>query len=193
MRTKSEVPASLLAIGALAVLAGCQTLGSRAPATASLRTDSAQVVAHHSGFGYGADIGFLYTNTTTKTVSKAGCGGPTPPDLEKKVNDHWVRAYDPIYPSCLTLPGLVLKPGESHHGVLRFMAAEPGHNTYPMLNVASIDGIYRLRWDFGEGVEGVDDLVKDRHRRTVTSVSNEFRMVLAGAPVAGATGPGEVP
>jgi hypothetical protein len=98
------------------------------------------------------------------------------------------RAYDPVYPMCLTLPGLVLKAGESHHGVLSFMAAEPGHHWFPILNVDSIDGIYRLRWDFREGV---DALAKGG--RTVTSVSNEFRMVLRGAPVARVGGQGDAP
>ncbi|MDQ6873284.1 MAG: hypothetical protein M3037_14975 [Gemmatimonadota bacterium] len=164
----------VLAIGVFVCLGACQTLGpSEPPLTASLRTDSAEIGVRHSGIGYGADIGFVYTNTTSGPVSKTGCGGPPFPDLQKKVNDNWVYAYYPIYLMCLTKPDFKLESGQSFRGVLQFGAFEPGHNTGPELRVDSIDGIYRLQWIF---VEGTDASAKEARR--VESTSNEFRMIL---------------
>jgi hypothetical protein len=128
-----------------------------------------------SGFVYSADIGFVYTNTTAKPVSKAGCGSPVFPTLEKNVKDKWVPAYYPIYLACLSKPDFMLRSGEEYHGVLHFMAFEPGHNAGPTLMVDSIDGIYQLRWDFAEGTDATANGV-----RRIESTSNEFRMVLSG-------------
>jgi hypothetical protein len=167
--------AILLCISALVFLRACQSLSSSpAPTTASLRTDSTEITVYHSDIAYSAEIGFVYTNTTSKPVAKAGCGSPPFPDLEKKVNEKWVMAYNPAYLMCLTRPDFSLRSGQSYHGVLRFNAFDRGHNTLPILAVDSIDGTYRLRWDF---VEGTDTQVKGS--RTVQSISNEFRMVLS--------------
>lgn len=165
----------VLAVWSLLYLVACETLSPfRRSLSASLRTDSAQIGVRHSGFAYAAKIGFLYTNTTAKPVSKTGCGFPPFPGLEKKVNDQWVAAYYPFYLMCLTKPDFMLESGQSYHGVLEFMAFEPRHNTMPELRVESIDGIYRLRWDF---VEGIDASAKGA--RKVESISNEFRMALS--------------
>ncbi len=173
--TKRKALATLLAVWPLVCLVGCETLSPfRRPLSASLHTDSAEIGVRHSGFAYVAKIGFLYTNTTAKPVSKAGCGGPPFPDLEKKVNDQWVGAYYPAYLMCLTKPDFMLESGQKYHGVLEFTAFERGHNTMPELRVDSNDGIYRLRWDF---VEGIDATAKGARR--VESTSNEFRMVLS--------------
>ena len=99
----------------------------------------------------------------------ARCGGPPSPGLEKRVNDQWVVAYTPFYPMCLTKPDFMLESGAMYRGVLRFLAYEPGHNFAPVLRVDSIDGPYRLRWDFAEGI---DASVKGARR--VESTSNEF-------------------
>jgi hypothetical protein len=157
----------------LAYLGACQSLGlSNRALTASLRTDSAQVSVRRSGNAYFANIGFVYTNTTSTPVAKGGCGFPPFPILEKQVGGQWVRAYDPTYLMCSTKPDFTLPSGKSYHGVLQFIAYERGHNNAPTLDVDSIDGVYRLRWDFNQGT---DDSAKARR---VVSTSNEFRMVL---------------
>lgn len=165
--------ATLLAVASLVYLVACRTLDSPERVSASLRTDSTQIAVHRSGFAYIADIGFVYTNTTATPVSMAGCGGPPFPDLEKKVSDHWMRAYSPVYLACLTKPDFMLRSGETFHGVLKFIAYEQGHNTAPTLDVDSIDGVYRLRWDFAEGTDATA-----KGARKVEAVSNEFQMVL---------------
>jgi len=166
--------ATLLCATSLAYLGACQSLGlSDRPLTASLRTDSAKVTVRHSRNVYVANIGFVYTNTTSGPVANSGCGFPPPPTLEKKVKGKWVLAYNPFYPMCLTKPDYVLPSGKSYHGVIPFTAYERGQNTSPTLEVDSIDGVYRLRWDFVQGTDATEE-----GARRVVSISNEFRMVL---------------
>ena len=173
MRARTNVLAILFVVGSVAYTGACETIGLSRPPTASLRTDSTQIGARRSGFAVFAKIGFTYTNTTSNPVSKAGCGGPQFPALEKKVNDRWVAAYYPIYLMCLTKPDFMIPSGQSFHSELQFEAYEPGHHTGPELLVGSIDGIYRLRWDL---VQGTDATV--RGAKSVIATSNEFRMVL---------------
>jgi hypothetical protein len=175
MNVRRRVLAVILTVGLVTYAGACETLGlSRPPLTASLRTDSAEIGVHMSGFTYLGKIGFVYVNTTSDPVSKAGCGFPPFPDLQKKVDGKWVAAYSPVYLACLTKPDFVLRSGESYHGVLEFMAAQPGHQTEPSLLVDSIDGVYRLQWDFAQGTDtGI------KGARTVQAISNEFRMVLS--------------
>jgi hypothetical protein len=136
-----------------------------------------------NGKAYFAKIGFVYVNDTGKPVSRAGCGGPGWPDLEKNVAGRWVQAYWPVYLACRIIPDFVLASGATYHGVLEFLAFEPGHNIMPLLLVDSIDGVYRLRWDFSEG-----EVAGAKGVRRVEAISNEFRMVLRrGAPPASNT------
>ena len=166
--------ATLLCAIPLAYLGACQSLGfSNRPLTAFLRTDSAEVTVRHSGHAYFANIGFVYTNTTSGPVAQGGCGFPPFPTLEKKVKGQWILAYNPIYLACLTKPDFMLPSGASYHGVIPFTAYERGQNTSPTLDVDSIDGVYRLRWDFAQGTDESEE-----GARRVVSTSNEFRMVL---------------
>jgi hypothetical protein len=174
MSTKLKSVAIVCALVSLQFLAACQSLGiTKPPASTLLRTDSTEIGAHMSGFYYLAKIGFEFTNTTRSPISRAGCGGPGFPDLEKKVGEQWVRAYDQISLLCRTIPDFTLPSGGTYRGVLDFMAAAPGHNAMPRLLVDSIEGMYRLRWDFAEGT---DD--GTRNPRVVKGISNEFRMIL---------------
>ena len=174
MNMRRRALAMILTVGLGTYAGACHTLGlSGPPLTASLRTDSAEIGVHMSGFTYLAKIGFVYVNTTSESVSKAGCGFPPFPELQKKVDGKWVAAYYAVYLACLTKPDFTLRSGESYHGVLEFMASQPGHQTEPTLLVGSIDGTYRLEWDFAQGTD-----TEIKGARTVHAFSNEFRMVL---------------
>jgi hypothetical protein len=69
---------------------------------------------------------------------------------------------------------LTVESGQSYRDVLQFWASDRGHSGWPELMIDSIEGVFRLRWDF---VEGTDASAKDA--RKVGSTSNEFRMVLS--------------
>src|ERR1700737_3637912 len=144
--------ATLLAVGSLLWFGACQTLRlSRAPLTAPIRTDSVQIGVRHGGYTYKAEIGLVFTNTTPNPVSTAVWCPPFQ-RLEKKVQDHWVRAT--AYNNCLLsagMPGLTIESGQSYRDVFQLLASDHGHAGWPELRVDSIDGIFRLRWDFVEG------------------------------------------
>lgn len=164
---------AVVAASALSCLQSCETLAPwRRELNASLRVDSTEIAVRVTSAGYYAKIPFVYVNTTEGPVAKSGCGFPPLPELLKKVNDKWVAAYYPVYPMCLTKPDFSLPPGGIYRGVLDFSAAKPGQHMEPSLQVDSIDGVYRLEWDF---VEGTDGGVKNA--RIVKAISNEFRMV----------------
>jgi hypothetical protein len=122
---------------------------------------------------YVAKIGFVFWNNTAKPVSRAGCGGLGWPDLEKKVNGRWVAAYSRVYLACQTYPDSWVESGTVYRDVLQFLAFEHGHQMGPELLVDSIDGVYRLRWDFTEGRNA-----SAKGARRVEAISNEFRMVV---------------
>ena len=138
-----------------------------------LRTDSAEFGVQASGYFYRAAIPFTYTNESGNALSKAGCGGPQLPTLEKKVGDNWVVAYYAIYALCLDTPDFAVENGATYHSVLKVDVSQPGHNFAPELRVDSIEGTYRLRWELSSGREA-----GAKGAKTVSSTSNEFRLEL---------------
>jgi hypothetical protein len=166
--------ATVGAIALLSWLVACQALiPSRRPLLVSIHTDSAEVGVHFNQNTYFGKIGFFFVNDTGKPLSRAGCGGPGWPALEKNVDGHWVPAYYQIYLACRTMPDFFLPPGGTYRSVLDFMAFEPGHNKGPELLVKTIDGVYRLHWGF-VAAQNTDE----EGASQVELISNEFRMVL---------------
>ena len=102
------------------------------------------------------------------------------PELEKLVNDNWVVAYRPVYLACLSLPDFSLASGATYRNEVSFMAAPKGTNTFPQLEVDSINGVYRLRWVLreGPGIRSAADLTNRHDARLVEAISNQFRMTL---------------
>jgi hypothetical protein len=165
---------SLLMLLLVAYLTACQSLRSRPrPLHALIVTDSSEIGVSLRNNAYVAKIGFTFRNTTGHVISRAGCGGPGWPDVEKKVNDRWVAAYYPISLACRTIPDFSWEPGAKIRDQVSFMAFVRGHNTMPELEVDTIDGVYRLHWAFTEGRD-----VSAEKARLVEAVSNEFRMIL---------------
>jgi hypothetical protein len=140
---------------------------------ASLRVDSAQYTVRLVGPMYSATIGFVYVNHTGGTVSENYCRAPTPPVLEKRLEDgRWVLAYSQILLTCKTLPPLRVAPGESYRGTLEMAAAKPGANIYPRFEADSVPGVYRLRWVLRSGPDPDNPSAS-----TVEAVSPPFRLV----------------
>ncbi len=151
---KSRITRLILVVVGLTLVSTCQSLGvARTPLHASLITDLAEVTVHYRGHGYSANIGYTFTNTTGLTISRSGCGGPGSPDLEKQVGTRWTPAYYPVVLTCRTYPDFTWPSGAQIREALRFVAYERGQNSYPQINVDSIEGIYRLRWTFTQGRE----------------------------------------
>jgi hypothetical protein len=159
-------------------LSGCQTLRSRQdPLHVAIVTDSQEIAVTLEGISYRASIGFTFTNTTGRVISRSGCGGPGWPDVEKNVGDRWVPAFYQIYLACRTYPDFSWQPGAKFHDRVTFMAFVRGKRNLPELMVDSIDGVYRLHWSF---TEGRDPSAKNARR--VDAISNSFHMTLRSPP-----------
>lgn len=171
MQLKYAVPL----FAAAASFIRCQTL-SRGPGSGevTLVTDPPSITAYHRGIGYVADIGFTLSNDSGRPISRTGCGGPGFPQLEKKVGGRWIPAYYEISLLCRTIPDYSWEAGSRSHAPLKFEAFERGYHTEPELLVDSIDGIYRLTWNFSEG-----KVAGGKGAKTLTTLSNQFRMTLA--------------
>jgi hypothetical protein len=163
----------LLALLAMASAAGCHTAGARGgQPTAALVTDSTRYTVGRANGFYRATIGYVYTNRSSTVVSTNYCQTPGPPLLEKNVEGHWVRAYNPIVLSCLAIPPFRIPAGASYRGALHFAAAQRGRNMVPMLEVDSVPGIYRLRWVLHTGPDPDASAAA-----LVEAISNDFRFV----------------
>lgn len=173
MNTRLRLPRFLTFVAPLAALA-CHSVDGPAPLRATLVTDSAQFTVIHQGTFFTGAIGFTLTNSTSNPISRAGCGGPGVPELQKNVDGHWVSAYDQISLACRTLPDFSWDAGAQMRSVLQFSVAERGRNFYPQLNVATIDGTYRLRWTFSAG-----RVADAAGAQEVEAISNQFRLTEA--------------
>jgi len=112
---------------------GCQTLQYREPSLRLLQTDSAELTLR--GF---TRIGFAFANTAGKPISSQSCY----PILEKKINDEWKTLPFSTLLDCF---GTTLESGVIFHNEVGVFAA----NIADLLGRSkSIDGTYRLRWQF---------------------------------------------
>lgn len=165
---------SFFAFFAGMVALACHNVDGPSTLRATLVTDSAQFTVIHQGTFFTGAIGFTLTNSTSNPISRAGCGGPGAPELQKNVDGRWVSAYDQISLACRTVPDFSWDAGEQMRSVLQFTVAERGQNFYPQLNVATIDGDYRLRWTFATG-----RVADAAGAHEVEAISNQFRLALA--------------
>jgi hypothetical protein len=163
-----------LAILGSVALSCAHRSGHGAPAEeAALRVDSSQYTVRLVGLMYEATIGFVFTNHTGGIVSESYCRTPTPPILEKRLDDgRWLLAYSQILLMCQSIPPFRLAPGESYRGTLYMAAAKPGANIVPRFEPDSVPGIYRLRWVLRSGPDP-----DNRSRPTVEAISPSFRFV----------------
>jgi hypothetical protein len=167
-------------LAGLAILAGvalgCAHGVARSPRSedAALRVDSAEYTVRLVGQMYQATIGFVYTNQTGGPVSQNYCRAPSPPVLEKKLEDgRWVQAYDMIVMlTCKTSPPFRLAAGESYRNTFHMAVAKPGARIEPVFALDSVPGIYRLRWVLRSGPDP-----DDRRATTVEAISPSFRLL----------------
>jgi hypothetical protein len=153
---------------------GCAGRGALPPKPAhALTTDSSHYSVRDTAGFYRAHIGYRYVNGSTSAVSIPGCQGPYPPALEKRVDGAWVRAYGAVLPLCEDVPPVRVRRGGRYEGVLLLDVAHKGRGSRSRsLEVDSLSGTYRLRWDVQEGPDAAT-------RAPTTEVtSNEFQLRL---------------
>jgi hypothetical protein len=137
-----------------------------------LVTDSAQYTVRFVNGLYRTTIGYTYTNRSGRAVSATRCHTAPPPLLEKKVGEEWVRAYSPVLLLCVDIPHFRIASGATYKGRLYVAAGRPGGNIGPAMEVTSIPGTYRLRWQLRAG-----DDPEARDAPFVEAISNEFQLI----------------
>lgn len=169
---------AVLVLAACAPAGACRTMhreGDPSSRGATLRADSSEYTVRLVGSLYRTDIGYTYTNHTGATVSKAICGGPTPPELEMEISPgRWMRAYSQVELMCETLPPFRIANDQSYRGVLH-VAAAPHRVGGPLGSgwiVDTIQGTYRLRWELRAGADP-----DNRSAAHVDAISPSFRLV----------------
>ena len=166
--------ARLIAVALIFATVACGQARTSASAVArpSLTTDSARYTVRFGRPYYRVRIGFVYRNGTSAPVSANYCRSPAPPMLEKWVDGRWVLAYAPAMLLCKSEPPFRVASGEEYRSVIDVAAAKPGLHFGPELAVASIPGIYRLRWILSTGPDP-----DDRTLGTVEAISASFELV----------------
>jgi len=90
----------LVALSWAFLLASWRTFAQKESQQVVFTTDSAEIGVRLWHYQYSANIAFTYVNATSKALSQVGtCFGLMLPQLEKKIDQNWVVAYYPIYPS----------------------------------------------------------------------------------------------
>lgn len=106
-----------------------------------IRTDEADYRLEAGDDGRKLDVEFTYLNRTGRTVHVARCGtAGILFRLEKRVDEAWTTAYEPICPMIL-VPPFTVAAGEALEGEI-VIVLSPG--TEPQLQVDDVPGTYRL-------------------------------------------------
>ena len=167
----------VLAAFGLAVVAGChRSPGSstNTPIELIVQVDSVEYHVRVNGPLYETSINFAARNSSGRTMSANGCGGPPSPHLEKqRPTGEWTHAYAPIELSCLTRPPFRLLDGATYAGTFKLTSGRPGTNVLQTFAPDSVPGPYRLRWELRTG-EDPDD----PRARPVIGISAPFRLIM---------------
>lgn len=87
-------------------------------------------------------IPYVYRNVTGDSVYFIHCNGIIVPSLEKRTGETWSWVWSGVTPACMS-PPMVVPPDGEYRDTVRVLT---GPNTAPQLEVAEIDGTYRLVW-----------------------------------------------
>jgi hypothetical protein len=106
------------------------------------RTSEVHYDARRVAKGIEISIPYVYRNATGDSVYFINCNEIIVPSLEKGIGDAWSSVWTGATPACLSLP-VVVPPDGEYVDTVRVLS---GPGMYPQLNVADIDGTYRLVW-----------------------------------------------
>ncbi len=162
------------AIASVFLLAGCQGLNLEPrPEHAVLSVTPSEIKVQQNGGNYTAAIPFVYVNTTPNPVFVSSCGDQSQL-LEKKLDGKWIVAWAPMRLMCRVIPDYSIASGGSASGVFRLSTSTSTEGRFHEWYGGSIEGTYRLRWDF---VGGTDAGAPGARR--INTVSNEFKIILS--------------
>jgi hypothetical protein len=116
--------------------------GSGGEPARGFRTSQLHYDATRVANGIEIHIPYVYRNVTGDSVYFINCNEIIIPSLEKQTGGTWSSVWSGATPACLSRP-VVVPPDGEYTDTVRVLSA-PG--MYPQLNVADIDGTYRLVW-----------------------------------------------
>lgn len=151
----------LSAIAGVLFMSSCQTVPRSQPAFASLRVESSEIVLQPPSLWFR----FTFVNTTATPIS-----GYCSPELEAKVADKWVTAFQPVVLGC---DRSSFGPGESYTERFPIFGYVLQNGIDLRRGSESGDNLYRLRWEFVEGKDAVS-----QSARRVHAFSNAFRIII---------------
>lgn len=92
--------------------------------------------------GIAVHIPYVHRNVTGDSVYFINCNGIIVPSLEKRTGETWSWVWSGVTPACMS-PPMVVPPMGEYRDTVRVLS---GPNTAPHLEVADIEGTYRLVW-----------------------------------------------
>jgi hypothetical protein len=110
--------------------------------TGGFRTSQLHYDARRVAGGIEVHIPYVYRNVTGDSVYFINCNEIIVPSLEKRIGDAWSSVWSGASPACLSAP-VVVPPDGEYMDTVRVLS---GPGMYPQLEVADIDGTYRLVW-----------------------------------------------
>lgn len=136
-----------MALTAAVAASACSSSSKAPPDTRGETTRGFQTSQHHYDARRVADrieiaIPYSYRNVTGDSVYFINCNRIIVPTLEKRTGDTWASVWSGATPACLSLP-LIVAPDGSYTDTVRVLS---GPNMYPQLDVAALEGTYRLVW-----------------------------------------------
>lgn len=116
--------------------------GSGGEPVRGFRTSQLHYDARRVADGIEISIPYVYRNVTGDSVYFINCNEIIVPSLERRTGDTWSSVWTGASPACMSLP-VVVPPHGVYTDTVRVLSS-PG--MYPQLDVADLDGTYRLVW-----------------------------------------------
>jgi len=109
-----------------------------------IRTDRVAYDLATTSIGWETTIPFRWTNPTSGPAFLVHCGETYAVVLEKLVDGVWVPGWLPFIQLCLSIPPIIVQPGETLVDTVRVFAGFPDGNTIPVFEQDDPEGVYRL-------------------------------------------------
>jgi hypothetical protein len=113
--------------------------------TAPFQTDQLRYTLISTPDGLEGEIPYVFTNPTQSPVYIVNCNGFTRLTLEKRMDEQWVKAWEPVIEACLSEP-IIVQPEQVYRAVIHVFAAHPAKDMDPKFLMDSVPGVYRLVW-----------------------------------------------
>lgn len=109
-----------------------------------IRTDRFAYDLATTSIGWETTIPFRWTNPTSGPAFLVHCGETYHVVLEKLVDGVWVPGWLPFIQLCLSIPPIIVQPGETLVDAVRVFGGFPDGNAIPVFEQDDPEGVYRM-------------------------------------------------